>query len=95
METNEQGKNVKKVTLSCCVNVKFIGSVCNLIDMLDDKVYDLMMQIVQESKGLHRIEKYYHKDARGDEACDSMWEEIVADKEAHIGKLVDMLKKLL
>ena len=58
-------------------------------------VYDLMMQIIQESKSLYRIKKNYCDDAEGVNDCSEVWRELSADKEAHIDKLVGILRKHL
>lgn len=63
--------------------------------MLADKTYDLMMQIIQESKSLYRIKRNYEKDAGNDETCDKMWKELAQDKEQHILKLTSLLKEQL
>jgi len=63
--------------------------------MLDNKVYNLMMQIIQESKSLYHIQRHYCDDSKGDKKCDEMWEELKKDKEEHINKLVGMLKAYL
>ena len=63
--------------------------------MLDNKVYDLMMQIVQESKSLHHIKTQYCKDTETDSACSKLWDELMEDKEEHINKMVELLKSYL
>lgn len=63
--------------------------------MLDNKTYDLMMQIVQESQSLHHIKEYYQLDAAGDKECNEVWNDLIRDKESYITRLVNLLKSHL
>jgi len=63
--------------------------------MIDNHLYNLMEQIVQESKSLVRITKSYPGDAEGCEECENYWIELKKDKEKHIDEMMEMLKKHL
>lgn len=62
--------------------------------MLGNHMYNLIMQLAEESKSLVRIKEYYAKDSDcGD--CKKFWEKMMADKEDHVKELEAMLKKHL
>lgn len=63
--------------------------------MLENKVYDLMMQIVNESKSLYRLKNNYCEDAEGDPECNKIWQDLIYDKESQLKKLMTLLKKQL
>lgn len=64
-------------------------------NMLDNNLYNLMLQAVQESKSLWRINNLYCKDASQSELCETYWKKMAKDKESHIEELVDLIKKNL
>jgi hypothetical protein len=61
--------------------------------MLQDHVYDLMNQLVQESQSLWRIKKHYKKNAEGCKKCVELWEGLERDKERHLKELEAVLKE--
>jgi len=61
------------------------------IEMLDNHVYDLMTQLVQESQSLWRIKREYIANASHCEECKNFWEKMVMDKEEHIEELENIL----
>ena len=63
--------------------------------MLDNYIYDLMMQLTQEHKSLWRIRGEYMKNAERNEACLAFWKKMQKDKEDHIAELTALLKKNL
>ena len=63
--------------------------------MLDNKLYDLMIQLVQENKSLWRIKNDYIKNADGDEGLLEFWRKMEKDKEAHVEELRTLVKKNL
>ncbi len=60
--------------------------------MLDNHLYNLMEQIVQENKSLWRITKNYPTDAGDCDKCTSFWDKMKADKEEHINEMLEMIK---
>ncbi len=63
--------------------------------MLDNNVYNLMLQITQEHKSLWRIKNHYLKDAGGEGECSAYWQKLAQEKEQHIQELLTLLKKYL
>jgi len=60
--------------------------------MLQNNLYNLMHQLVQENKSLWRIKSEYLKDAEGDENAISFWKKMESDKESHVKELQEMIK---
>jgi len=61
--------------------------------MLDNNLYNLMLQMVQENKSLWRIRNEYKKDAETCEECRAFWDKLEKDKENHIQQLQELIKK--
>ena len=61
--------------------------------MLDNSLYNLMIQIVEENKSLWRIKNMYKKDAHHCNDCEKFWGDLEADKEQHVADLKVLLKK--
>lgn len=61
--------------------------------MLDNHLYNLMLQLTQENKALWRIKNHYLKDIDACDECRSFWEEMEKDKEKHTNDLMELLKK--
>jgi hypothetical protein len=59
--------------------------------MLDNNTYNLMEQIVQESKSLWRIRNSYLKDAGSCSECAEFWRKLADDKEKHIKDLEKLI----
>lgn len=60
--------------------------------METNNVYNLMHQLTQESKSLWRIKNYYQEEAMSTEERE-FWAELESDKEAHIVRLKELIKK--
>ena len=60
--------------------------------MIDNHLYNLMMQVVAESKSLLRISSKYHTDAGECDECKAFWQKMQKDKEAHISELSALIK---
>jgi len=60
--------------------------------MLENCIYNLMEQIVDESKSLWRISKRYKQDAGDCTQCQAFWEKLDEDKEEHIEELTELIK---
>ncbi len=63
--------------------------------MLDNHIYNLMAQLVEESKSLQRIRENYTTDSGECSECGDFWKKLEADKEDHIRELTEMIKKHL
>lgn len=63
--------------------------------MFDDNLYNLMMQITVEHNSLWRIKKMYKKDAAKCIECLEFWKALEKDKEDHIKRLKELLRKHL
>ncbi len=61
--------------------------------MLDNNTYNLLAQMVQENKSLWRIRDSYRKDAKGCPECEKFWDEMVKDKEDHVRRLEELVRK--
>lgn len=60
--------------------------------VLDNHLYNLMEQIVEESKSLWRIKKRYTQDASDCARCLPFWDKLEKDKEDHIRELEELIK---
>ncbi len=60
--------------------------------MLDNHLYNLMVQIVQENKSLWRIKNKYLEDVGECAECKALWEKMVQDKEGHVAELKKLIK---
>jgi hypothetical protein len=60
--------------------------------MLDNNTYNLMAQIVEESRSLWRIKNEYKKDAGMCKECMDFWDMLIKDKEHHIKDLEKLIR---
>ena len=60
--------------------------------MLDDEVYDIMEQLVEESRSLYEIKKYYKDDSAHCKKCVDVWKNLEEQKEENIEMLEELLK---
>lgn len=60
--------------------------------MLDDEVYDIMEQLVEESRSLYEIKKYYKDDSAHCEKCVDIWKKLEEQKEENIEMLEELLR---
>ncbi|NQV11847.1 hypothetical protein HQ524_00635 [Candidatus Uhrbacteria bacterium] len=58
---------------------------------MDNHLYNLMIQMVQEAKSLKRIESNYLDEADCDD-CKAFWGKMKADKEEHVADLEKLIK---
>jgi hypothetical protein len=63
--------------------------------MLNNHVYNLLLQATQEHKSLWRIKDNYKKDAHDCAECTAFWEKMEKDKEGHVSELEEMIKRHL
>jgi len=62
---------------------------------MDDHKYNLMMQAIQESKSLKRIQEHYQQDTDDCEECREFWEKLEQDKKEHIADLKELIREHL
>jgi hypothetical protein len=60
--------------------------------MIENHLYNLMMQMLQESQSLWRIKEMYMADADCDH-CRSFWQRMGEDKEKQIKELQELIKE--
>ncbi|RJQ13914.1 hypothetical protein C4553_02060 [Candidatus Parcubacteria bacterium] len=60
---------------------------------MDNHIYNLMLQIVQEHKSLWRIKNHYSKDAGSCMECQNFWKKMEKDKADHINELEALIKE--
>ena len=60
--------------------------------MLENNVYNLMSQMLAESKSLWRIKNEYKRDAEECSSCAAFWVELERQKEENIRKLEAMIR---
>lgn len=60
--------------------------------MINNHLYNLMLQLVQEQKSLWRIKNSYMKDHDNCSDCKVFWEKMLADKESHTEELMQLIK---
>jgi len=65
----------------------------HITTMLRNNVFNLMNQMVQESKSLHRIKNVYMQEAVGSDDIMSFWKKLEKDKEGHITELQTLIAK--
>lgn len=63
--------------------------------MLENHVYNLLLQLAEEHKSLWRIKDEYLKDAGDCVDCQAAWKKLEVDKEAHVAELTALVKKHL
>lgn len=63
--------------------------------MEKNSLYDLMIQFVEESKSLWRLEGEYPANAGADLALKDFWAKLAAEKRAHLAELKALIKARL
>lgn len=61
--------------------------------MLRNNLFNMMNQLVQESKSVWRIKNQYMQEAVGSDDVMAVWKEIEKSKEEQIAKLQTLIKK--
>jgi hypothetical protein len=59
---------------------------------MENHVYNLMNQMVQEHKSLWRMREMYMEDAGECESCKEFWQKMIDEKENHISELERLIK---
>ena len=60
--------------------------------MVDNSLYNLMIQMVEENKSLWRAKNMYKKDARHCDNCEKFWADLEAEKEQRVDELRELIK---
>lgn len=60
--------------------------------MLDNALYNLTLQLVEENKAIKRIRDHYLADAGESGAERAFWEALAAAKEANVRELTALIK---
>ena len=60
--------------------------------MLDNNLYNLMMQMVEENKSVWRIKTNYEQDAAGCDECLTFWKSLLEDKERYIEEMEHLIR---
>lgn len=63
--------------------------------MLNNHIYNLLLQMTEEHKSLWRIKKEYLKDAGKCKECLAFWKNLAGEKEKQITGLNKLIKKHL
>lgn len=63
--------------------------------MLNNHIYNLMLQATEEHKSLWRIKSDYHDDAKDCAECSAFWEKLGDEKERNVAELEALIKKHL
>jgi hypothetical protein len=61
--------------------------------MLDNHLYNLLLQLTEENKSLWRIKDEYLNDSKGCSECEKFWKKMEQEKEQHVKELAEMVKK--
>jgi len=59
---------------------------------MDNHLYNLFSQIVQNRRSIYRIKKFYLKDANRCQRCKDLWQKILKNKEEETKLLIEVLK---
>ena len=59
---------------------------------MNNHLYNLFSQLVQDRRSIYRIQKFYLKDARGCKKCLDFWKKVLQQKEAETKELVNLIK---
>lgn len=62
---------------------------------MENHIYNLLKQLVQENKSLWRITNSYKNDAGSCENCKTFWDKMKKDKEDHVAELTALVKEHL
>lgn len=59
---------------------------------MDNHIYNLYSQLVQNRRSIYRIAKFYLKDSRKCQKCQTFWKKLLKQKEAETEELWSLIK---
>ena len=59
---------------------------------MNNHLYNLLSQLVQDRRSIYRIQKFYLKDSRGCQKCQNFWKKVLKQKELETEELIRVLK---
>lgn len=59
---------------------------------MDNHLYNLFSQLVQDRRSIYRINKFYFKDAKNCKKCKEFWRKLVAEKEKIATEVLELIK---
>jgi len=60
---------------------------------MDNHLYNLLSQLVQDRRSIYRIKKFYLRDAKKCKTCVKFWQELLKAKEAETQRILEILKE--
>lgn len=59
---------------------------------MNNHLYNLYSQLVQDRRSIYRIQKFYLRDARGCKKCQDFWKKVLKAKEAETAEIFQLIK---
>lgn len=59
---------------------------------MNNHLYNLYSQLVQDRRSIYRIQKFYLRDARGCKKCQAFWKKVLKAKEAETEEIFQLIK---
>lgn len=59
---------------------------------MNNHLYNLYSQLVQECRSAYRLRTFYLRDARGCQKCKNYWNKLLKNKEDIIKEIFDLIK---
>jgi hypothetical protein len=60
---------------------------------MNNHLYNLFSQLIQDRRSIYRIQKFYLKDARGCKKCVDFWKKLLQEKEKEMQELLNLIKE--
>jgi len=60
---------------------------------MDNHIYNLFSQLVQDKRSVYRIRKFYIQDAKRCKKCQGLWKRILNEKEKQIEDILKLIKE--
>lgn len=59
---------------------------------MNNHLYNLYSQLVQNRRSIYRIKKFYLRDARGCKRCQNFWDKVLKAKEVETNEISQLIK---
>ncbi|GIW65390.1 MAG: hypothetical protein KatS3mg093_369 [Candidatus Parcubacteria bacterium] len=59
---------------------------------MQNHIYNLFSQLVQDRRSIYRIQKFYLKDSRNCKKCQDFWKKVLKEKETEVNELINLIK---